>query len=163
MEQKGIIYRAYLPSGLSYIGQTVDFEKRKKRHYYTRKNGTPFHDAILHLGWDIIQWEQLEVDIPLNKLNERERYWIAYFNSFASGMNETEGGHCCRSEQYYKHLSEALTGKVHTQETKDKISNSHKGAPHPHKGQVGRQAWNKGLTKETDERVAAYGKARQKK
>lgn len=160
MEQKGIIYRAYLPSGISYIGQTVDFEKRKKRHYYTRKNGSPFHNAILLFGWESVQWEQLETGVPINEMNNRERYWISFYDSCENGLNETPGGCCCRSKEYYEHLSKALSGRVLDDETKMKISNSHKGAPHPHKGQLGRTAWNKGLTKDTDKRVAAYAKTR---
>lgn len=160
MEQKGIIYRAFLPSGISYIGQTVDFEKRKKRHYYTRKDGSPFHNVILLFGWEVVQWEQLETDVPINEMNSRERYWISFYDSCENGLNETEGGHCCRSKEYYEHLSKSLSGRTHSVDTKNKIAASHKGAPHPHKGHVGVPAWNKGLTKETDQRVAAYAKSR---
>ena len=47
---------------------------------------------------------------------------------------------------HYKLISKSNTGKILSLETRNKISNSRKG----------KIAWNKGLTKETDNRVAKY-------
>jgi len=74
-----------------------------------------------------------------------------------------------------KRLSEAHKGKVLSEETKRKISEtlkknpSFKGKKHTTESKeknrlkhLGKTAWNKGLTKDTDERVAGYGKTNSK-
>lgn len=69
------------------------------------------------------------------------------------------------SEESIKKMSESKKGKMigeknpfwgktHSKETRRKISEAHKGKPSPMKGKkTGKPAWNKGLFKETDERV----------
>jgi hypothetical protein len=52
-------------------------------------------------------------------------------------------------------ISEANQGKVLSEIHKQKISESLKGRPSPMKGKA---SWNKGLTKETDQRVSDYSK-----
>lgn len=54
---------------------------------------------------------------------------------------------CC--ENYSKKLSEWQIGKIIKEETRKKISDSNKG----------QEAWNKGLTKENDEKIEKYGKS----
>lgn len=50
------------------------------------------------------------------------------------------------TDEHKRKIAEANTGKCCSQETRDKISKSEKG----------RIPWNKGLNKETDERIAKY-------
>lgn len=77
-------------TGLSYIGQSIDIERRYKEH--KRANGDySFHNAIKKYGWEDFIFEVLEY-CEKDKLNEREKYWISYYNSYYNGYNETEGG-----------------------------------------------------------------------
>lgn len=79
-----------------YIGQSVEIEKRWKDHIYESKHlhhKTKFYLALNQYGIDAFKFEVLE-ECPLNQeiLDERERYWIEYYNSYKDGYNSTPGG-----------------------------------------------------------------------
>lgn len=62
-----------------------------------------------------------------------------------------------KSDKEIKKISSALTGKKHTEERKKNISKSVIGREPWNKGKIGLpSSWNKGLTKDTDERVRSY-------
>ena len=77
-------------TGLSYIGQSIDIERRHREHRIA-DDGYSFHNAIKEHGWDDFNFEILELCSP-EKLNEKEQYWIAFYNSYKNGYNETPGG-----------------------------------------------------------------------
>ena len=87
----GLIYRAFIVIDsieYSYIGQTTKtLDHRKKTHWYSRKNKSKFHNAILKYGWDRFSWEVLEQDVEETDLNRREEYWIGVYNSTVLGFN----------------------------------------------------------------------------
>ena len=89
----GVIYMATV-NGKSYIGQSVDFETRKKEHLVSVRKGseTHFHRAIRKHGMHEISWDILEDSIPEDKLNELEKYWIAFYDTYHNGYNMTLGG-----------------------------------------------------------------------
>ena len=88
----GVIYKiTNLLSGKSYIGQTVNFEQRKKDHLKAKDNYS-IHKALRKYGKENFSWELLEENVPQNLLNEREIYWIKYYNTYFNGYNETKGG-----------------------------------------------------------------------
>lgn len=80
-----------------YIGKTRNFEKRKKQHLSGKENHL-FSRAIQKYGAENFTWEIIEENIPDDSLaNEREKYWISYYNSYfrwpnSSGYNMTKGG-----------------------------------------------------------------------
>lgn len=88
----GVIYKATCQiNGKSYIGQTRQlFEKRKRKHEQA-KDDYAFHLAIQKYGTKNFNWEIIE-ECSNEKLNEREKYWIAYYNTYAKGYNSTTGG-----------------------------------------------------------------------
>jgi len=91
---KGIIYCAYcIFNGKKYIGQTKkSLEWRMKKHYYDANvYQYKFQNAILKYGktgfiWGIIE----ECDYDL--LDDKEFYWIRYYNTYYDGYNSTHGG-----------------------------------------------------------------------
>ncbi len=96
-ERVGVIYRHLnLINGKSYIGQTIN-----KPEYRWGKNGEGYKDspkfwgAIQKYGWNSFEHIILESNIPQNKLNEREEYWINYYHSDLDeyGYNLTSGGY----------------------------------------------------------------------
>lgn len=89
----GLIYKAInQQNGKIYIGQTKkDLQKRKREHYYTKDN-THFHHALRKYNKDTFVWSIIEQNIPNELLNERERYWIQYYDSYNNGYNMTPGG-----------------------------------------------------------------------
>lgn len=83
-----------------YIGQTIQsVERRFKKHLSdSKQSNNIFSRAIKKYGAENFYYEILESNIPLSELDEREIYWIKYFDSYNNGYNSTTGG------QYYKRL-----------------------------------------------------------
>lgn len=93
---KWIIYKHTSPSGKSYIGQTrqLDVKLRWANGSGYKKHNTIFYKAIKKYGWNNFAHEIIEDNIQTQELaNEREVYWIAYFDSFKNGYNSTPGGY----------------------------------------------------------------------
>lgn len=87
-----------------YIGQSINIEERWKQHIYEGKilhNKTKFYLALNKYGADVFEFDVLE-ECPLNQnfLDERERYWIEYYNSYNNGYNSTLGGQSENSWTY---------------------------------------------------------------
>ena len=99
----GLIYMRISPCGGKYIGQTTKNEKiRWQEHCQEAMNqnsksyNTVLNYAIRKYGKDNFTCVILEDNIPENLLNEREMYWIAYYNTYYKnnnyGYNMTFGG-----------------------------------------------------------------------
>lgn len=77
-------------NGKSYIGQSNDIERRFSEH--KTKIDIPIEIAIKKYGADAFNFEVIE-ECPLDKLDEREKYWIAFYNTYKGfGYNCNEGG-----------------------------------------------------------------------
>lgn len=77
-------------NGKSYIGQSNDIERRFKEHQY--KTDIPIELAIQKYGINAFTYEVIE-ECPLEQLDEKEKYWIAYYNTYKGfGYNCSEGG-----------------------------------------------------------------------
>ena len=77
-------------NGKVYIGQSVDIGKRWRQHM-TAKDDIYFHKAIQKYGVENFQWEIIE-KCKKKDLDERESYWIEYYDSYNKGYNCTKGG-----------------------------------------------------------------------
>ena len=81
-------------NGKKYIGQSVNIERRYIDHKYGMNKSSrpaPF-DILLHTkGIDSFSFEVLE-ECSKEKLNEREKFWIKYYDSYNNGYNCTPGG-----------------------------------------------------------------------
>ena len=77
-------------NGKVYIGQSVDIGKRWRQHM-TAKDDIYFHKAIQKYGVENFEWEVIE-QCKKKDLDEREIYWIEYYDSFNKGYNCTKGG-----------------------------------------------------------------------
>lgn len=79
-----------------YIGKTINsVEDRFKRHLndaLSERLDTHLARAIRKYGKENFIVEELEDIQDLEKLNDREIYWIAFYNSYEKGYNETIGG-----------------------------------------------------------------------
>ena len=86
-------------NGKCYIGKTLQtIEKRwqehKKEANKTRSQDRPLYRAINKYGienFEIQIIEEIQNVLEIN-INEREKYWIEYFQSFKKGYNATCGG-----------------------------------------------------------------------
>ena len=78
----------------SYIGQSVDIEKRKKEHLrnisdYNLNNS--IYQALRKYGQENFSFEVLE-ECNKEELNDKEVYWISFYDSYNNGYNMTPGG-----------------------------------------------------------------------
>ena len=79
-------------NGKAYVGQSNNIERRFTQHCYKgEKSRIPLDMAIQKYGKDNFAFEIIE-ECPLEKLNERESYWIKYYNTIENGYNCSEGG-----------------------------------------------------------------------
>jgi group I intron endonuclease len=133
----GIIYKATGPDGKVYIGKTVKtLARRKSGHIFQAKKGdrrTPFLRAILEEGIESFTWEQIDTADTPEKLDAKEKQWIAHYDSMnpEKGYNNQEGGiNTTYSPEACKRISEAKKGHITSIETRKKISEAHKGKHH---------------------------------
>lgn len=129
-----------------YIGQTKNSVNRRwtehKRDSKKNNNDFVLYRAMRKYGFDNFIVETIEFDVPLDKLNEREVYWIKFYDSFNSekGYNLTSGGGQntkISDSTKEKHRQNALMGitghkhlpteEVYNKEVREKISKGNKG------------------------------------
>jgi group I intron endonuclease len=122
-----------------YIGYTSkSIDRRFSGHVYDVKHevdNTHLHNAMKKYGIENFLIEEIYQSLDKKHTHKiMEPFFIEQYNTLKNGYNLTKGG-------------EGFTG-THTKETKKLISERTKGK---NKGQV---AWNTGLTKDKDDRVA---------
>ena len=95
-KQAGIYSILHKESHKRYIGQSVDVRQRVKNHIKGSLGLGNIADQLVHtaIREDGIENFIFELIEPCEKgdLNEREKYWIGYFNSNEYGYNKTKGG-----------------------------------------------------------------------
>lgn len=93
--ESGIYKCTCVSNGCSYIGQARFLLKRKQQHIselrHNKHYNTHFQRAWNKYGEENFTWEVLEL-CEEDKLNDREIHWIAQFDSYKNGFNQTIGG-----------------------------------------------------------------------
>lgn len=87
---------AHKLSGMAYIGQSVNIERRYKDHRGRinggRPDGSKFHEAAMVDGFDSFNFTVLE-ECSVDELNDREIYYIGQYNTlYPNGYNLSQGG-----------------------------------------------------------------------
>lgn len=94
---RGFIYKiTNTINGKFYIGQTIQNVKERFYQHCATKcskavSNMAIHRAIKKYGKSNFTVEVIE-EIDSVNLNDRERYWIKYYNSYNNGYNSTKGG-----------------------------------------------------------------------
>jgi len=132
-----------------YIGQAINIEERWKDHKWELNNNKKCN-KYLQNAWNKYGKDNFEFSIieecEEDKLNEKEIYYISYYDSYNNGYNLTKGGDGSRGlkwskEQRINHSkiftgeNHPMYGKTFSEEWKNNLSKSH----------LGQTAWNKGL------------------
>lgn len=120
----GYIYKIQnLINGNVYIGQTVKLvEKRFQQHrnnydkpYFSQLT---LYKAFKKYGLDNFSFEMLE-KVDNDKLDEREKYWIDYYDSYKNGYNMTLGG---RLVELYKWDLQEILDLYHLHKSARKVA-----------------------------------------
>ncbi len=141
-----IIYCIHsLSTGKKYIGQTIEKMQRRVLRHFRTINETKISRAIQKYSkYDFVYGVVEEIE-DKNLLDEREQYWIKYYDSIDNGFNIKEGGKCARGFKQSKSSIEKrrkkLIGRPLSEEHKQKLSKAHKG---------------KVLSRETVDKMIAY-------
>ena len=138
-EKTGVIYRIYHKKSMkSYIGKTVNPEKRIRYHLNGYGKSPVLFHAIRKYGKDAFGVEILESNVPEPILSKLEILHIRFFNCKApNGYNLTDGGEGARgtkpSRETRQKMSASLKGRIgsmrgksHSLETRRKISQAQK-------------------------------------
>lgn len=91
----GIYKITRLKTGEIYIGKSTDVKARWQQHSKSVFHCGTISHSILHTtmerdGIENFTWELLE-EVPKDKLSEREKYWIEFYDSKNYGLNERVG------------------------------------------------------------------------
>lgn len=91
----GIYKITYTKTGEAYIGKTTDIQTRWQNHIKTTIGldgcaHSTFHTRMEKDGFWNYTFEILE-EVEKEKLSEREKYWIKFYNTTAYGLNQKEG------------------------------------------------------------------------
>lgn len=126
----GIYLVENLITNKKYIGQSINIKKRfLSHHIYDYKNpknesyNSKFYQALRKYGLNKFKVSIIEI-CEKEALNEKEIYWINFFDSYKNGYNSTLGG----SNLSKKIFSEE--SKLKKEKTRNK-NNSLKGERHP--------------------------------
>lgn len=94
----GIIYKVLnINNNKIYIGQTIkSLEERKFYHYYRANNklniNTHFINALRKYPKTDFIWSIIDTAETKEELNNKEIYWIKYYDSINNGYNIQQGG-----------------------------------------------------------------------
>jgi group I intron endonuclease len=112
-----IIYKwQHKENGKCYIGQTIQGANQRRLEHLSEARHSPttycFHNALRKYGEEAFTYEVIEECNSLEELNEREVYWMDYYNSIDEGYN----------------LRRAGEAKIHSEISKKKMSEAQKAA-----------------------------------
>lgn len=98
-----------------YIGQTVKSLQKRFTQHKNNSNKSYFSQIVLYkafnkYGIENFTFEEVE-QVPNDCLDEREKYWIEYYDSYFNGYNSTLGG---RATQLYNWDIEDIIEKYYT-------------------------------------------------
>ena len=90
-------------NGKIYIGRSVNISTRKWQHLHDPSPYSYFDQTLVKIGEDKFDFEIIE-ECSIEQLQDREKYWIKYYNCCAldnreGGYNLTRGGEEYRSDE----------------------------------------------------------------
>lgn len=120
-------------NGKVYIGQSVNYINRKSYHLKALERGDHF-SKHLQASYDKYGCDNFEIsiieEVKDSDITERESYWISKLESYSpkKGYNKVKDPlkpiNYIRTDEHRKILSDKATGRIHSVETKKKMSES---------------------------------------
>jgi group I intron endonuclease len=123
------IYKITSPTGRTYIGQTIDINRRFSVYRRGVAHGQPklSHSFVKH-GVSNHLFEVI-CECQREQLDELERHYIKFYSSVETGLNAAYGGVSNQvfTDEARRKISEKRKGKKHSPETLAKMSQKSKG------------------------------------
>lgn len=92
-------YRKKSNQKIVYVGQSINLEQRHKQHIkydpYNTNNkeyNYPLSRGIRKYGENEYELIVLEKGLTKEQLNEKEKYWISFYDTYYNGYNQSIGG-----------------------------------------------------------------------
>ena len=157
------VYRHITPSGKSYIGITSQKPEDRWLNGRGYRKDTPFGKAIEKYKWENIHHNIVSTDLTEKEAKWLENYLICYYRTFVGFKDDCKGYNCTlggEGSTGFEHTEESklkisethkgktpwIKGKHMSEESKLKISETHKGKTPWNKGiKTGKPAWNRGI------------------
>lgn len=91
-------------NGKYYIGQSVNIKRRWQEHckFNSREQDAVIHQAFKKYGIENFSFEILE-ECSIEELNNKEQYYIKYYNTYPDQYNMTPGGQFNAEESHPSH------------------------------------------------------------
>lgn len=127
----GVVYRILNKvNGKMYIGQSINFSRRKYEHTYDLKMNKHTNPCLQEdynkYGKQNFIYEILEDNISDIDLLYKETYWMNYYGGIESSEIYNEQDIVSHNEEY----NSKIRGFIHNEETRKKMSKSHQGHLH---------------------------------
>lgn len=124
-----------------YIGQTIQSIKDRLNHHFRANKATPLYRAHLKYGRESFSIEVIDTALTIDELNEKEIYWIEFYKSteYDIGYNLMSGG--------------GNKGR-HSEESKKKMSETHKANMTDERKQLISERTKEGMTEEVRKRLS---------
>ena len=112
-------------NGKVYVGLTKQKPENRWRFGMGYKTQPKFFRAILKYGWDNFEHIIIYTGLTEYEASKKEKELIIKYDSYNNGYNADLGGSTTNhSPATLEKMRQSMTGKKHTQETKNKISQS---------------------------------------
>lgn len=90
-------------NGKMYIGKTAGSLQNRwnehKKNFKNLRDDMVIHRAMIKYGPEAFSFEQVE-EVTNEVLDEREKYWIEYYDTYQNGYNSTLGGEGAQKVDY---------------------------------------------------------------
>ena len=87
----------------AYVGQTIQAPEKRWANGKGYIESTYFYNAIQKYGWNNFEHIILEEGLfTLEELNNKEKYWISFYDSLNNGYNLREGGNNSKLTEEHK-------------------------------------------------------------
>lgn len=111
-----------------YIGQTIRLLERRWSQHCSKNMDSYLSRAIRKYGKENFRIEIIDTAQTIEELNEKEVYWIAFYNCISPIWYNlvTGGSNCFHSEETKLKRSKSLTGKKRKPFTEEHLQNLRK-------------------------------------
>jgi group I intron endonuclease len=165
MSNRGKIYCYHcISTGKKYIGQTIQEEIRKQRHLTDSKRlYCKFYNAVKKYGWDNFIYGIID-ECDIEHLDEKEIYFIDFYDTYRNGYNMTLGGQGCKKydlvfetfSEYYKFYKENNLEKIKDKNKKYYQNNKEKKREYYEKNKDSKLEYLAEWRKNNKDRVKKY-------